>query len=168
MTLHEQIVDLRRVFAEEAPSRLHSSSITDTDHPDEGGVGLPFTERFMRYVGHWSHWGQTRLGMLSVMEVSDWCSARHTSHQIPYSTRSLCAQMVFEVAYLGQEPDDIAWSRSLPLEQTERMLETALSHAREWRLRQEHRPKEPTYDGPDPLPYERVVRSGLPRLEPTA
>ena len=110
--------------------------------------------------------------MLSIMEVSDWCHARHTSHSIPGASRSLCSQMVYEATYLGQEPADLAWLHDMELEQVERMLTSALNHARESRKRQESRPKGARFDGPDPLPYERiktevrkgrlvVVRSGL-------
>lgn len=168
MTTRELIVELRAILLAEAPSRLHTERLTDADHPDEGGIGMPFTERFHRYLGHWSHWGQSRLGMLSIMEVSDWCHARHTSHSIPGSDRSLCAQLVFEVCYLGQEPSDVSWSRGMAVEMVTSMVHNALLHGRDWRDRQERRPKEPNFDGPDPLPYERVVRSGLPRVESTA
>lgn len=168
MTLSEQIAELRAIFRNEAPMRLHTQALTDNDHPDEGGIGLPFTERFHRYLGHWSHWGSSRLGMLSVLEVSDWCHARHTSHSLPGHDRSLCAQMVYEVGYLGQTVADVAWLHDLPPEQVERMLTGALNHAADWRERQESRPLEPRHDGPDPLPYERVVRSALPRIEQPA
>jgi len=172
MTLHDLIIELRAILYGEAPSRLHANrTIDDPDHPDEGGLGRPFTAYFHRYIGHWSHWGQSRLGMSSIMEVSEWCGARHTGHQIPHAVPpvwTLCAQMVYEATYLGQEPADLAWLHDMELEQVDRMLTQALTHAREWRKRQESRPKEPRFDGPDPLPYERVVRSGLPRLEPTA
>lgn len=168
MTTHELIVELRGILLAEAPSRLHTQRLTDDDHPDEGGLGMPFTERFHRYIGHWSHWGQSRLGMLSIMEISDWCHARHTSHSIPGSSRSLCAQLVFEVCYLGQELDDISWLRGMEREMGASMVHNALAHASGWRKRQETRPKEPRHDGPDPLPYERVVRSGLPRMEQPA
>ncbi len=166
MNLHQQVVELRRILAGETPSRLHTQRLTDTDHPDEGGIGLPFTEHFHRYLGHWSHWGGSRLGMLSIMEISDWCHARHTSHAIPGSSRSLCAQLVYEACYLGQEPYNLAWLHAMELEQVERMLISALSHATEWREGREQRPREPRHDGPDPLPYERVVRSHLPHWEP--
>ncbi len=162
MPLDQLIADLRAIFRDEAPTRLHTQALTDNDHPDEGGIGLPFTARFHRYLGHWSHWGQSRLGMLSVMEVSEWCHARHTSHAIPGSSRSLCAQLVYEACYLGQEVSDLAWLHALPSEQVERMLTGALNHAAEWRERQESRPTEARHDGPDPLPYERIKTERMP------
>jgi hypothetical protein len=174
MTLRAQILDLRAAVRSEVPERIHASSTprllnddgtTDRKDADEHGIGPPLTSRMHRYIGHWAHWGQSRLGTLSIMEVSDWCHARHTDHCMPGSTRSLCAQLLHELALLGQEPDDLAWLHGLPLEQVERMLVQALNHAAEWRTAQERRSKGARFDGPDPLPYERVVRSGLARVE---
>jgi len=163
MTLTELIIELRAEIRAEVPERLHTSHVpkllnddgtTDRGNADEGGLGLPLTARMHRFIGHWSHWGSSRLGTLSIMEVSDWCHARHTGHSRLGSDRSLCAQMVYESAHLGQEPSDVAWLHDLPLEQTETMLLAALHHARDWRLGQEQRSKGVRFDGPDPLPYE--------------
>lgn len=168
--LQSMILDLRAAIRSEIPDRLHTShtpkllnddGTTDRNNADEGGIGLPLTSKMHRFIGHWSHWGQSRLGTLSIMEVSDHCNARHTDHRIPGSTRSLCAQMLHEVGMLGQEPQDVAWIHALPLEQVERMLTRALRHAADWRSRQEHRPKEARFDGPEPLPYEPLRRTGL-------
>lgn len=167
MSLRTQILDLRAAVRAEVPERIHASSTprllnddgtTDRDHADEQGIGLPLTSRMHRYIGHWSHWGQSRLGTLSIMEVSDWCHARHTGHSIAGSTRSLCAQMLHELALLGQEPSDLAWIHGLPIEQVESMLNQALEHARYWRQGQEKRSKGPRFDGPEPLPYEPLRR----------
>lgn len=168
--LQSRIIDLRAVLRAETPNRIHASSTpklldndgtTDRANADERGIGLPFTSAMHRFIGHWSHWGQARLGMLSIMEVSDWCHARHTSHAIPGSSRSLCAQMLYEVGYLGQEPDDVAWLHGLPPEQAESMLLAALRHAADWRRGEETRTHGVRFDGPDPLPYEPLRQKGL-------
>lgn len=168
--LERMILDLRQVLRDEVPNRLHASATprllnddgtTDRNNADEGGLGPPLTAQMHRFIGHWSHWGSSRLGTLSIMDVSDWCHARHTGHSRPGSDRSLCAQMLHEVGLLGQEPSDLAWIYGLPLEQVESMLGSALRHAAEWRMQQERRPKGARFDGPDPLPYEplRLRRS---------
>lgn len=168
--LRAMILDLRAAIRSEVPDRIHAGSTpkllnddgtTDRRAVDEPGVGLPFTSRMHRYVGHWSHWGSSRLGTLSIMEVSEWCHARHTDHSIPGSTRSLCAQLLHEVGLLGQEPEDLAWLHQLAIEQVESMLAAAMRHASEWRNGQERRSKGPRFDGPDPLPYQRLPRRGL-------
>lgn len=169
MSLHDMICDLRLELRGEIPDRMHTSHVpkllnddgtTDRSNADQGGLGLPWTAAMHRFIGHWSHWGNSRLGTLSILEVSDWCHARHTSHAIPGSTRSLCAQMLHEVTLLGQEPADVAWIHGLPLYQVTSMLTQALHHAADWRFRQEHRPREARFDGPDPLPYEPLMRHG--------
>ena len=174
-TLTTAIGELRTEIRGEVPDRLHASHVpkllnddgtTDRDSADEGGLGLPLTARMHRFIGHWSHWGQSRLGTLSIMEVSDWCHARHTGHSLPGRTRSLCALMLHHVAR-GVEPKDLAaeeglaYLHSLRPDHLELMLMAALNHAAHWRTGQEHRSKDVRFDGPEPLPYEPLRRSGL-------
>lgn len=174
------IVDLRRAMRNETPERLHNEHTSKTPgdeldakgwtaYPDEGGVGLPFSARMHRYLG--TNSGRSskhpwdlgpnpmfRPAMASIVDTSEWCHARHTSHQIPGSTRSLCAQLIFEVGYLGQEPEDVAWLHDLPLEQTESMLVGALRHARTKRIDDEQRlSREPGSE--TPLPELSVIRA---------
>ena len=173
------IIDLRRALQMETPERIHQQHTSKTPDdeldakgwaafPDEGGVGLPFSSRMHRYLRTnagpspkhpWDRGPDARVrpAMASIVEVSGWCHARHTSHQLPGSTRSLCSQMVFEVAYLGQEPDFVAWRLDLPLEQVEEMLHAALRKAREWRIDAETKlSREP--GTVEPLPERRPFR----------
>jgi hypothetical protein len=127
---------------------------------DEGGIGVPFSNRFHRWLGtnhRWDHPSPAvRPAMASIIESSEHCHARHTSHGRPGFSRSLCGQLVYEACYLGQEPDDLAWLHSLPLEQVERMLTDALRHARSWRMDLEARyARSPESD---PLPERRPIR----------
>ena len=170
--LRALILDLRATVLSEVPERIHASSTpkllnddgtTDRKDADEGGIGLPLASRMHRYIGHWSHWGQSRLADLSIMEVSDWCHARHTSHSIPGATRSLCASALHALSR-GTEPEELAAVKGLAElhgmhpDQREAMLLQALRHAFEWRRGEETRSKGPRFDGPDPLPYEPLRR----------
>ena len=172
MTLRSQISDLRAAVRSEVPERIHASSTprllnddgtTDRKDADEQGLGLPLSARMHRYISHWSHWGQSRLADLSIMEVSDWCHRFHTSHSIPGSTRSLCAMALHAVSR-GTEPEDLAalpglaYLHSLRSDQLERMLMNALNYAADWRSGEERRSKGARFDGPDPLPYEPLRR----------
>ena len=172
MTLRSMIVDLRATVRSEVPERIHASSTprllnddgtTDRKDADEQGLGLPLSARMHRYISHWSHWGQSRLADLSIMEVSDWCHARHTDHSIPGATRSLCAAALHAVSR-GTEPDQLAalpglaTLHSMRSDQLESMLVQALNHAAEWRRGQERRSKGARFDGPEPLPYEPLRR----------
>ena len=177
--LRHLILDLRATVRSEVPGRIHASSTpkllnddgtTDRKDSDEHGIGPPLTSRMHRYIGHWSHWGQSRLADLSIMEVSEWCHARHTSHAIPGATRSVCATALHALSR-GTEPEELAALPGLAVlhgmrhDQLESMLTQALNHAADWRRGEERRSKGARFDGPDPLPYERVVRSGLSRVE---
>lgn len=124
---------------------------------DEGGIGPPLTAALHRYLSNADHWGVTRLGMLSIIEVSDWCAARHPVHRRPMFTRTMCGQMTFEAAYLNQELGDLFWLHAdLTMPQIRGMLETALAHAEQWRedrfARWTKVPGEP-----EPLPERRRV-----------
>src|SRR5688572_20089506 len=95
--------------------------------------------------------------MAAIQEASEWGHARHTSRLRPGFSRSLCAQVVFEVTYLGQEPADVGWLHELDAETTERMLLGALRHAYNWRNDIEQRlSREPGTDAP--LPERRPYR----------
>lgn len=149
------IVDLRRALIAESPSRIHQEHTSKTPedeldakgwtaYPDEGGIGLPFSSQMHRFLrtnagrsaNHRWDLGpdpKVRPAMASIFEISEACHARHTSHLRPGFSRSLCAQMVYEVCYLGQEPDDVAWRMGFDLERAEKMLLWALRHAHSWR-----------------------------------
>ena len=144
------IVDLRKAFHYETPDRIHQQHTSKTPgdeldskgwtaYPDEGGVGLPFSSRMHRYMRTNSQrWDRgpdpsVRPAMASIQNESERCHARHTSHLRPGFTRSLCAEMMYQVAVYGQEPQDLAWRYDLELEQVEHMLLDALRHARSWR-----------------------------------
>lgn len=157
------IIDLRRAFlyGDDVPDRIHqryTSKSPDDEvdakgwpmDTDEGGVGLPFSAKMHRYLRtnagrssshQWDTGPDPRMrpAMASIADYSERCHARHTSHVRPGYSRSLCAEMLFQVGYLGQEPDDLAWLHGLPLEQVEKMLAEGLRHAREWRIDAEQR-----------------------------
>ncbi len=157
------IIDLRRAFmyGDDVPDRIHqryTSKAPDDEvdakgwplDTDEGGVGLPFHSKMHRYLrtnaGRSSthQWDtgpdpRVRPAMASIQEMSERCHINHTSHARPGHSRSLCAQLLFEVGYLGQEPEDLTWIHGLPLEQVERMLSGALRYARSWRIDTEQR-----------------------------
>ena len=159
------IARLRKVLADEAPTQptVHSSvTLREEDGTpvvDEPGIGRPLSARMHRYIGHPDHWGASRLGMASILEVSDRCAARHPSHRIPGRSRSLCAQLLFEVGYLGQDIEDVAWLHGFSIEQAERMLLASLRHAEQWREERERSPRlEADFDGPEPVPYQPLRR----------
>jgi len=147
------ITDLRRALWYENPknmtARQTSQSSGELDErgwpldTDEGGLGPPMAADLHRFLGtskgtHQRNWDfgpdpRRRPAMASIVDYSARCHARHTSHVRPGDSLSLCARMMFEVAYLGQEPDDMVWLHGLDLEQVERMLLEGFRHARLWR-----------------------------------
>lgn len=138
--LHCLLLRLRAALRDEAPAKLHTRAapvLRDHDGlttlTDEGGVGMPMTAAFHRYLGHSETWGLSRIGMLSILEVSDWCASVHPAHRRPLFTRTLCSQLAFEAGYLGQDVLDLAWLHDLELDQLAGMLTKALRHAEEWR-----------------------------------
>src|SRR5438132_7245158 len=140
--------ELRRLLRDEVPLRLHR--VTPVEQDSFGHeIGQPFTLAFSRYIGHPDGWGKTRTGMSSILEISEWCHGRHTSHEIPGNSRSLCAQLVYEASYLGKGLTEISATHSLPSTQAAGMLTSALTHAAQWRERAE--PLQTDYDAPDPL-----------------
>lgn len=171
------IVDVRRAFRYETPDRLHQrhTSRSPGDEldargwpadADEGGVGQPFSAKMHRYLGtnrpryNRGPDPKVRPAMASIVEISEWCHARHTSHLRPGYGRSLCAEMVFQVGYLGQEPEDVAWRFNLSLEQAEKMLAESLRHAYSWRVDTEaRRSRQPGTDAP--LPERRPLRPAI-------
>jgi hypothetical protein len=119
-------------------------------------VGLPFTPAMERYLGHPDGWGLARLGMSSIIEVSEWCSPRHPTHRRPLFTRSLCSELAFQVGYLGQTVADVAWLYDLPIEVVSGLLTAALRHAELWRVERFMRlTREPGHE--TPLPERRSV-----------
>jgi hypothetical protein len=156
---------LRDEVRAETPMKLHARAvpvlrdydgIPTTAYPDEGGTGLPFSAAFHRYLGHADSWGTSRLGMSSILEISEACAARHPTHRRPLFTRSLCSELAFQVAYLGQTVDDIAWLHSMSREQVSGLLTWALRHAELWRIERFMRlTREPGHE--TPLPERRSV-----------
>lgn len=144
MTLLDTLLlELRAELKAETPTVLHSHAapalrdsdgLPETRWPDSGGLGPPFTAATHRFLGHSDHWGTSRIGMESIMEVSAWCAPRHPTHRRPYFARTFCGELVFQAAYLGQSVDDLAWLHGAPVEAIEGMLLHALRHAAEWRL----------------------------------
>lgn len=161
-----RLVRLRMLLRSEAPSKLNQSpvpvlrdweGIPDKTDPDEGGLGLPLTAEMHRYLAGPDHWGLTRLGMLSIVEVSGRCASRHPAHRRPMFTRTACGQLVYEAAVLGQEMADLLWLHpELDAAQIRGMLEWGLKHAETWRADKFARwTKEPGEQ--EPLPERRRV-----------
>lgn len=175
MSRHElqaAMLALRAELRDEAPSRITASTtprlldadgVTDRKDADERGIGLPLTAAMHRYIGHWSHWRPDD-ARHAYGDVSDWCHRLHSNHVRPGYSRPLCAEMLYQAARLGQEPEDLAWLHELPVEQVERMLLNALREARERKGDRERRLRKLK----EPLPYERVVSSTLPGMVETA
>jgi hypothetical protein len=114
-------------------------------------VGLPFTPAMERYLNHPDHWGLSRLGMASILEISEACAARHPAHRRPLFTRTVCSDLAFKVAYLGQSVEDVAWITGLSVDQVSGMLMWALKHAADWRVSQFYRlTREPGHVSPHP------------------
>lgn len=132
---------LRLLLHSEAPMQLNTHAapvLRDFEgiperETDEGGTGLPFTASFHRYLSGPDSWGVTRLGMLSIIEVSDACASKHPPHRRPMFTRTLCGDILFKAAYLGQSIDDIVWITGMSVEQVTGLLSWGLGHAEQWR-----------------------------------
>jgi hypothetical protein len=160
MTLDELIQGLRDEIRAETPLRVTARAVPVLrDHQgiptrkdaDEGGLGPPLTAAMHRYLGGPDYWGSSRLGMESILEVSEACAARHPTHRRPMFTRTLCSQLCFEVGYLGQTVDDIAWLHSMSRAQVEGLLTWALRHAELWRIERFMRlTREPGHTSPTP------------------
>ena len=159
------LMRLRMLLHAEAPTQLNTHAapilrdfdgVVDRRYPDEGGVGPPFTAAFHRYLSGPDSWGLSRLGMLSIIEVSEACASRHPNHRRPMFTRSLCGEFAFNAAYLGQSIEDIVWLTGLSTEQVTGMLTWGLAHAEEWRADKFARwTKVPGAE--EPLPERSVV-----------
>jgi hypothetical protein len=158
--LDELIADLRAELRAETPLRMtaravpvlrdHEGIATGRD-ADEGGLGPPLTAALHRYLGHPDGWGTSRMGMSSILEISDACCARHPTHRRPLFTRSLCSDLAFKVAYLGQSVEDVAWITGLSRVQVEGLLSWGLQHAAQWRTERFMRlTREPAHVAPLP------------------
>lgn len=162
-----RLVRLRLLLHSEAPTRLNQRAapvlkdwdgIPDKKWPDEGGVGMPLTAAVHRYIEGPDHWGLSRLGMLSIIEVSEACASRHPNHRRPMFTRTVCGQLTFEAAYLGQELVDLVFLHpELELEQISGMLSWGLAHAEDWRETMFARWTKMPGDAA-PLPERRPIR----------
>lgn len=138
--LLRELVELRELLAAEAPARLNADSSSEAVY--EHRVGMPFTPQFRRYLSHPEQWGSTRLGMLSILEVREWCWQRHPAHR--HRDKALCERLLIRVAYWGHD-----WPPGL-----DNMLGRALQHAAEWRAKQ-LRPRLA-----EPLPYQKLPSAG--------
>ena len=164
-SLEVLIQELRDEIRDETPLRIHARAVpilrdfdgvTDRRNADEGGTGLPFSAAMHRYLGHPDGWGTTRLGMASILEVSEACASRHPTHRRPLFQRTVCSQLLFEIGYLGQSIEDSAWLHGLQRIQVEGLLRWALPHAAAWRRERFIRlTREPGHE--TPLPERKRV-----------
>lgn len=148
------IAELRELIAGEIPLTLHLFPGKQPGHgkrdpdPSYGTItGLPFTNPFARYLGHYDGWGSTRPGSRAILEVDEWCRAKHPTHE-----RSngywLCAILLIRVCY---------WRRDLSDDRLAPILSKAIRHAAGvWRAKKPEKLDEP-------LPYTRVVSDSARR-----
>ena len=143
MTLHELLTELREEIAAESPLALNSHAMSEQqgdDGPgDEGGIGRPLTSQMHRLLKHPDWWRGCFLGRESVLEVRDFCQARHPTHRMPGTTTSTCHRLVYITAVRGHTPLYAAMVSTLPAERAEILLLAALRHAKDWRHRQLHK-----------------------------
>jgi hypothetical protein len=143
-----------RVTARAVPVLRDHEGIPTKKDADEGGLGPPLTAAMWRYLGGPDYWGTSRMGMSSIIEISDWCCPRHPTHRRPMFTRSLCSELAFQAGYLGQTVEDVAWLHDLPIEVVSGLLTAALRHAELWRVERFMRlTREPGHE--TPLPERR-------------
>lgn len=151
MILAEAIAELRAEYAAETPVRLHGRgaatlAVKDWQDGDEGGIGAPFTAAMLKLLSHRDWYGSSFLARESIMEVADWCAARHPNHRRPLQPLPLCGWLLHLAVRLGQEPKDIVWLTQLPLYSVDSLLRQAARHALEWQHEQRHRASRIVYD----------------------
>lgn len=134
-----ELAVLRAILESEVPQRLHSETSREAEYAH--GLGRPFTPEFRRYLSHPEQWGSSRLGMLSILEVADWCGQRHPQHRRG-SQMPLCGAVLVRAAYWGHTPPPAL----------DRLLRNALRVAAEWRAAQNRVRLE------EPLPYQKLPR----------
>lgn len=155
-----ELAILRRQLWYETPVRLHSRSGSGRSTKggaagDVGGhaytaraktqavgigwTGLPFAREFERYLEHPERWNKTaRQGMLSMIEVAEWCRRRHVTHDV--SGRPLCYLILARAAYWRRDPPPAL----------DRLIMAALRHAKS-SVRRRPEPLD------EPLPYTSIV-----------
>ena len=161
------LLRLRMVLRAETPGAINQHAapvlrdwdgVVSARDADEGGVGMPMTAAMHRYLSGPDAWGLSRLGMLSIIEVSERCASRHPPHRRPMFTRTQCGQLLFEAAYLGQELVDLVWLHpELELEQISGMLSWGLAHAEDWRAERFARWTKIPGEA-EPMPERRPIR----------
>ncbi len=110
----------------------HASKTEDAEgriDVDEGGIGLPFTEKFHRLLGIRSHPRQTEYLMRgSLDEVTDWCLREHPTHD-----DALCGRIIVRAVRWDWTTVEISLLVAYPEPQVRSMLIGALGHAADWR-----------------------------------
>jgi hypothetical protein len=148
-----------RVTARAVPVLRDHEGIPTKKDADEGGLGPPLTAAMWRYLGGPDYWGTSRMGMSSIIEVSEYCAPRHPTHRRAMFERTVCGQLAFEAGRLNQDLEDLAWLHREPTpgmpalskEQIEGLLTAALRHAETWRVERFMRlTREPGHVAPSP------------------
>lgn len=148
------IAELRREYIGETPIRLHGRGApaqgkdpAQWEDGDEGGIGVPFSAAMLKLLGHRDWYGSSFLARESLLEVSDWCNARHPNHRRPGYSLPVCGLLLHLAVRLGQEPQDIVWLTQMPLYSVDSLLRHALEHAGAWMHEARHRATRIRYDG---------------------
>ena len=126
-----------QIHTHHAPKLLDADGVTTHDS-DEGGIGLPFTAQFHRLLALRERFSPDFLMRESLLEVQDWCRAKHPEHEIP-DAKPLCAVIVYAVVVGGLEPDHYATVNRWRPEVVNGLLLAALKHADAWRIEQRAR-----------------------------
>ena len=147
MSLDRLIAEARAELRAETPLQLHTRhapKLTDADgvtshYPDEGGIGLPLTAQMHRLLALRERFSPDFLLRESMLEVQDWCRAKHPEHDFPTVAKPLCAQLVYAVVIGGVDPDRLSAIRRWRPEVVNGLLLAALRYADEWRIDQRAR-----------------------------
>lgn len=154
----------------------HASKSIDADDQievDEGGIGLPFTEKFWRLLNMRYHPRQTEYLMrASLNEVTDWCLRQHPTHE-----DGLCGRIVVLAVRWTWGTEQISYHVLYPEPVVRSILIGGLQHAAGWRQgRLQARPKtaaDLVIESVDRSHHRRSTmsdepnRDGRPSLRPT-
>jgi hypothetical protein len=133
--LYLMLTAARAELAAETPVRLHSPHASKTEdadghiEADEGGIGLPFTERFHRLISIRERPRQTEFLMRgSLDEVRDWCLRDHPTHD-----DALCGRVIVLAVRWTWGTEQISHLVLYPEPVVRSLLIHALQHAAGWR-----------------------------------
>lgn len=147
MNLTQLIVDAQAELKAETPIRLtvrFAPKLLDADgvqthYPDEGGIGPPLSPEMHRLLALQERFSPEFLMRESLLEVNDYCRAKHPEHDFEERAKPLCGQLVYAVIIGNQSPIQIARNHNLRPEVVNGLLLAALRYADAWRMEQRAR-----------------------------